>query len=160
MRRCKRTVKRLDAEFSRVLLEPIPAHERDRTEAAHVGIVQSSAIVEVETQGGIIELVAVKTAVVDEQRAGEARLYDQAITGVEVDHHQLCPAPAAEDRRVVKPFGKSAWSDSAQHVTLPNRDFFYLSPANRAVEIARDRLRLRYLGHRASAHATRYPAAV
>src|SRR6266850_175334 len=94
----KRTVKWLDAEFSRVLFETIGIHQRNCTESADIGVVKSSAVVEIESQGRIVELGTRETAVVDEQSTGEARLYDEAITRIQIDHHKLRSAPAAENR--------------------------------------------------------------
>src|SRR5438045_7073448 len=143
MRGSEGTVKRLDTKFRRVLLEAISIHKRDRAEPAHIGVVQSSAIVELEPQRRILELVAVEMSVIYEKRTGEPRLHDDTISALEIDHHQLCPSPAAEDRRVLQPFCEGARTCFAQHIALPNGDLLYLSPADRAVQIARDRLRFR-----------------
>src|SRR6266550_1242690 len=97
MRGRKRTVKWLDAEFCRVLFETIRIHQRNRTEPSHVGVMQSSTVVQVEAQSRIVELGAMKISVVNQQRPCEARLYDKTIAGVQVDHHQLGPTPAAND---------------------------------------------------------------
>ena len=69
MRGGKRTVKWLDAEFPRVLIETIGIHQRNRTEPANVGVVKSSTVVEVETQRRIAEVGGGETPVIDEQRA-------------------------------------------------------------------------------------------
>ena len=139
----KRTVKWLDAEFSRVLFETIRIHQRNRSESPDVGVVQSSAVVEVEPQRRIVELGPRESAVVDQERAREARLYDDSVAGVEIDHHELGPAPAAEDRGVVQPLRDRARTHFAQHIGFANGNLFYLPPADRAVEIPRDRLGLR-----------------
>ena len=97
MRGGKRTVKWLDAEFPRVLFETIGIHQRNRTEPPDVGVVKSSAVVEIESQRRIAELRRRQTSVIDEQRAGEARLYDDAISAVEIDYDELCPPPASQD---------------------------------------------------------------
>jgi hypothetical protein len=143
MRARKRTVKRLDAEFPRVLFETIRIHQRNRSETPNIGVVKSSAVVELETQRGIAEIRRTETAVVDEQSAGEARLYDNSIAAVEVDHYQLGAAPAFDNRSLTEPPGKRARADFAQYVGFANRDFLDSSSADRAVEIARDRLGLR-----------------
>lgn len=143
MRCCKRTVKWLDAEFPRVLLETIGIHQRNRTESSHIGVMQSSTVVQLKPQSRIMELVAVEIPVVDQQRPGKARLYDEAIAGVEVDDYQLGATPAANDFGVTESRSQRAWSDFAEDVALPNGDFPYCPTADRAVQIARDRLRLR-----------------
>src|ERR1700675_101482 len=97
---CKLTVKWLDTEFPRVLFETIRIHQRNRTKSPHVGVVKSSAVIEIESQRRIAELRGREASVVDEQCAGEARLYDDAISAVQVDHHQLGAAPAPHDGRV------------------------------------------------------------
>src|SRR5258708_39968529 len=104
----KRTVKWLDAEFSRILFETIRIHQRNRTKAAHVGVVKSSAVVEIESQRRIVELRTCETTVVDQKSTGEARLYDDAITGVEIDHHELRSPPAAENSCVAQAPGDRA----------------------------------------------------
>jgi len=85
----------------------------------------------------------VKISVVDKKRAGEARLYDQAIASVEIDDNQLGSTPAADDRCIVQPLRQRARIHFAQDVALPNGDLLYLPPADGAVEIAGNRLRLR-----------------
>src|SRR4029077_2112648 len=126
MRGRKCTVKRLDAEFPRVLFETIGIHKRSRSEASDVGVMQSSAVVEVESQRRIVELCARESAIVDEECAGEARLYNDPVTGVEIDHHQLCPAPTAKDRRVSQSPRDRARTHFAQHIGFANRYLFYL----------------------------------
>src|SRR5437763_579473 len=133
----------MDVRSSDASSSEIDAAGRDGAEPAHIGVVQSSAIVQIEAQRRILELVAVEMSVIYEKRAGEARLHDDAISGLEVDHHQLCPSPAAQDSRVLQPFCEGARTYLAQHIALPNGDLLYLSPADRAVQIARDRLRFR-----------------
>src|SRR3977135_3320520 len=103
MRGRKCTVKWLDAEFPRVLFETIGIHQRNRSKSPDVGVMQSSAVVEVEPQRGIIELRPRESAVIDQQRAREARLYHDSIARVEIEHHQLCPAPAAKNRAISQP---------------------------------------------------------
>src|ERR1700730_14123192 len=143
MRGRKCTVKWLDAEFPRVLFETIGIHQRNRSESPDVGVMQRSAVVEVETQRRIVELGSRESPVVDQQSAREARLYHDPITRVEINHHQLCPAPAAKDRGISQPLRDRASSHLAQHIGFANRNLFYLPSADRAVEILRDRLGLR-----------------
>src|ERR1700694_2132336 len=107
----KSTVKWLYAELPRVLFETIRIHQRNRTEPSNVGVVQSSTVVEIETQRRIAELCGGESSVVDEQRAGEARLYDDAISAVEIDHYQLGAAPAPQDRGVTEPLRQRARTD-------------------------------------------------
>src|SRR6476469_3132370 len=143
MRTRKRTVKRLDAQLPRVFGEALLIHERDCTEATNVSVVESSAVIEVEPHRRIIELRASEIAVVDEQGPGESGLYDKAIAGVEIDHHQLGATPAAENGGVANPSTERARADLTQNVGLAHRHLFYFAPADRAVQIARDRLRFR-----------------
>src|SRR4051812_12909948 len=143
MRRGERTVKGLDAEFAGVLLETRGAHQRDSTKPSHIGVVQSSAIIELESHRRIAQLVPAKAPIVDEKRAGESRLHDESVAGVEIEHYELGPAPAPDDRCVLNSFCEGARIHLAQYVALPNGNFFYRSPADRAVQIARDGLGLR-----------------
>src|SRR2546423_9881255 len=106
MRSCKRTVKRLDAEFVGVLFETTRIHQRNCAEPAHIGVVQSSAVIQLEPQSRIIELVSVKVSVVDQESSRETRLYDEPIAGVQIDYHELGPTPAADDCRVLKASGE------------------------------------------------------
>src|ERR1700694_5591737 len=108
MRGRKSTVKWLYAEFPRVLFETIGIHQRNRSESPDVGVMQSSAVVEVEPQRRIIELRPRESAVIDQERAREARLYHDPIIRVEIDHHQLRATPAAEDRGVSQPLSDRA----------------------------------------------------
>src|SRR5205823_13634296 len=120
MRGCKPTVKRLDAELAGVLLETTRVHQRNSTESPHVGVMQSSTVVEIEAQRGIPELVTVKISVVDQESAGEARLYDEPITRIQIDHDELRATPTAEDGGVLHPPGERARIHLAQHIVLPN----------------------------------------
>jgi hypothetical protein len=143
MRGGKRTVKWLYPEFSRVFRETLCIHQRDSTEATDVGVMQKAPVVEIQAKCGIAELRACEPALVNEQSAGKARLYDETITGIEIDHDKFGAPPAAEDRGVAKPCAQRARRYFAQNVSLPNGDFRDLPSANRAVEVARDRLGLR-----------------
>src|SRR5258705_467234 len=143
MRARKRTVKRFDAEFPRVFLETIGIHQRNRTEAANVGVMKSSAVVELETERRIAEVCRGETAVVDEQSAGEARLYHDSIAAVEVDHYQLGSAPASDNRGLTETLRQRARTDFAQYIGFANRYFLDSSSADRAVQISGDRLGLR-----------------
>ena len=143
MRCRKRAVKWLDPEFPRVLFETIRIHQRNCAESSHIGVMQSSTIIQLKPQSRIVELVAPKVSVVYQQRPCEARLYHEAIAGVEVDDYELCPPPAANDLGVTEARSQRAWSDFAQDVALSNGDFPDCPTANRAVQIARDRLCLR-----------------
>src|SRR4051812_34235197 len=143
MRIGKRTVKWLYAEFSRILLESPLIHQRDRSQAPDVGVVQSSTVVEVETHRGVVELCPVKVSVVDQKGAREPRLDDDAVAGVEVQHHQLCPSPAAKDGCIAQTLCQRARGHLAKHVRFFHGHLFYSPTADRAVEVARDCLRLR-----------------
>jgi hypothetical protein len=82
-------------------------------------------------------------SIVDQQRASEARLYDDAISGIEVENDQFRPAPAAYDSRIPQTLCKRSRADLAQDVRFSYRDFLDLSTADRTVEIAGDSLGLR-----------------
>src|SRR5712664_1166275 len=103
MRGRKCTVKWLDAEFPGVLFETIGVHQRNRSESPDVGVMQSSTVVEVEPQRRIVELRPCESAVVDQQRASEARLHHDTIICVEVDYDQLCSAPTTKDGGAPQP---------------------------------------------------------
>jgi len=143
MRGGERTVKWLDPKLSGVLFETSGTHQRNSTESAHVRVMQSSTVIQLKPQSRIVELVAPKMSVVYEQRAGKSRLHDQSISGVEIENHQLCPSPTADYRRVPEAFRERARIHLAQNVALANRYLRDFPPANRAVQIARDRLSLR-----------------
>src|SRR3954463_26190 len=143
MRACKRTVKRLDSEFLRVVGESLLIHERYSTEATNVGVVQSSAVIQIEAHRRVVELSAMEMPVVDEESACESRLHDEPVTAVEIDHHQLGASPAAHDGRVADSSGERAGTHLAQHVGFAHRHFLNFPPTDRTVEIARDGLGLR-----------------
>src|SRR3954468_14554273 len=143
MRGSKRTVKWLYTELRRIFRESALIHERDSTEPTHVGVVESSAVIEVEAHRRIVELRALKTPVVDQQSAGEPRLYDDPVAGVEIDHHQLGASPAANDRCAAHPSRQRTRANFAQDVRLANGNLRDFATADRAIEIARDRLGLR-----------------
>jgi hypothetical protein len=104
---------------------------------------QSSTVIEIESHRRVVELVARKMSVVDEQRAGESRLNDESIASVEVENNELGASPAADYRSILYTFRQRARIHFTQNVALSNRDLRDLPSANRAVEIARDRLGLR-----------------
>src|SRR6266516_1971003 len=137
------TVKWLDAQFAGVFLEASRIHQRDSSKTTHIGVMQSSSVAEVETQRGIVELRAGEISGVDQERTGESRLYDDSVAGVEIDHYELGASPAAENRRAAQPACYGARTDFPQHIGFADRDASYLLPADRAVQIARDRFRLR-----------------
>jgi hypothetical protein len=143
MRRCKRTVKRLNAEFPGVFSESLLIHEREGAEPADIGIVQSSTIVEIHPQSRVFERFLTESAVVDEQRTREPRLHDDTLAGVEVDHYQLRPPPAAHDSRVAQPSRQRPRAYFPENVCFPNRDSCDGATTDRGVQIARDRLGLR-----------------
>src|SRR4051812_40838365 len=109
-------VKWLDAQFAGIFREPFFIHKRDSTEAADIGVVESSTVVEIQAQRGIVELFGAQSAVVDKERACEARLYDEAIIRVEVDDDELRAPPAAEDRRVLEPSRQRPRRDAPKDV--------------------------------------------
>ena len=98
------TVKWLNAEFPRVLFETIGIHQRNGSQPADVGVVKSSAVVEIESERGIVELRSCESPVIDQQRARESGLDDDPIAGVEIDHYELGATPAAKDGRIAEPF--------------------------------------------------------
>src|SRR4051812_46415476 len=128
MRRGERTVKGLDAEFAGILLETRGAHQRDSTKASHIGVVQSSAIIELESHRRIAQLVAAKGPIVDEKRAGESRLHDESVAGVEIEHYELRTAPAPDDRCVLNSFCKGARITSRNTSLFRTETFFIVRP--------------------------------
>src|SRR5215210_3341144 len=134
MRGGKLTVKWLYAEFPRVLFETISVHQRNCTESSHVCVMKSSAVIETEPQRGVDELCGRKTSIIDQQRAGEARLYDDSIPAVQIDHHELRAAPAAQNPLVSKPTGDRPGRSLTQHVGFPDRNLLDAPPTDRAIE--------------------------
>src|SRR6266513_1663481 len=143
MGRSKRTVKGLDAEFRRIFSEALGSHQCDRSQSTDIGIMKRSSIVEIETQRGVAELGPAQFSVVDQQRTREARLYYEAITGVEIDNHQLCSSPAAKNRRVAQPLRKRPCVYLTQDIRLAHGNLSDFPPTDRAVEVARDRFGFR-----------------
>src|SRR4051794_18889786 len=94
----KRRVKRLYAEGGHVLREAIGTHERKGAEAADVAIMQVAPVVEAKAQRGVRGFRLRERSSAEQQGAGESRLDDDAVAGVEVEHDELGAAPAAADR--------------------------------------------------------------
>src|SRR3954464_6449941 len=140
MRRSKRTVKRLDTKSGRILTEPRGAHKRDCTESTHIGVVQSSAVVELHFHRRVAELRRVEFPVFDQKRASKSWLYDEAVAVVEIQNDQLGSPPTPHYAGITQSPGEGAGGDLAQYVRFFYRDFFYLPTANSSVEIAGDRL--------------------
>src|SRR3954469_15701899 len=92
-------VKWLDAKCRRVRGKSRWAHQRDRSKTTNVPVVNRASVVEHELNGRVLPLVLRQISRIDEQRAGEPRLHDDAILAREVEHDQLRSAPAALDRR-------------------------------------------------------------
>src|SRR5689334_11555185 len=114
-------VKGLDAERGRVVSEARRGHERDGAEAADVPIVKRASIAQTELDGGVRSLALGEVAVIDEQRAREAGLHDEAVSAGQVEHHELCATPAALDDRSDRATAELARRYFAQDVRL--RDF-------------------------------------
>src|SRR3954470_23559672 len=98
MVRGKVRVKGLDAEFRRVELEPFGPHQRERAETANVPVMDRASVLEDELDGRVRALLLGKVAAIDEERAGEAWLDDEAVAGREVENHELGAPPPARDR--------------------------------------------------------------
>src|SRR5689334_24059784 len=120
MRPSKRTVKWLDSKFFGVLIEALRAHQRKRSQASHVRVVDSSTVVEVQFQSGIAKVGSVQLAVVDQQCAGESWLHDDSVAGVQIEYDKFRTPPAAHDRRPAQ----TARERTRAHLTKYVR-FFY-----------------------------------
>ena len=144
MRGGERRVKWLDAERRHVFGETIGGHQGHRAEPPNVAVVERPAVVEREFDRRVAALVLRKSAAVDEQRAGEPRLHDDAVARRQVEHDELGAAPAARDRRAGRAAGRiRAARALAQHVALDDDDADDRATGDLAIEIARDRLGFR-----------------
>src|ERR1044071_6047746 len=92
-------VKWLDPERRAVLLEARRGHERDGAQATDVPVVNRAAIGEDQLDRRVAAFVVGESAGVDEKRAGEARLHDDAIVARQVDHDELGAPPCPENGR-------------------------------------------------------------
>ena len=73
-------------------------HEGDGAEPADVAVVQVASVVEREVQGGVGRFRVGEGTAAQEERAGEARLHDDSVARIEVEHDELGAPPAALDR--------------------------------------------------------------
>src|SRR5436190_4372281 len=90
-------VKRLDAERGGVLLEPSGAHQRQSAEPPNVAVMEVAAVVQCKADRRVRRLVVGERTATEQQGAGEARLHDDVISGVEVEHDELRAAPRTHE---------------------------------------------------------------
>src|SRR5690348_13352657 len=145
MLRRERGVKGLDAESVRVALEALRGHERHGAEPADVAIMEIATVVESQPEGGVRRLFGREGAAAEEQGAGEARLDDDSIAGIELENDQLRSAPAAEHLGASESLREPGRRDVAEHVGSRDLDARDRSPADLAIEVARDGLSFRKL---------------
>ena len=96
-------------------------HEGDGAEAADVAVVQRAPVVEREGDGGVAALGVGERAVIDEQGAGEARLHDDAVAGVELERDELRAPRAADDAGAGDAAAQGARRDLAEDVGARGR---------------------------------------
>jgi hypothetical protein len=105
--------------------------------------VEDAAVGELECQRGVLQLLSGQGAVVDQQRAGEARLDDEVIVGGQVEHDELRAAPAARERGAREARDELLRGDFAQNVGAPHAHGHDRRADDLAIEVAGDRLGLR-----------------
>src|SRR4051812_9967214 len=93
----KRRVKRLRTERRDVALKAFGRHERHGSETTNVAVVQGTAVGEHERHGRIATLGVGKLSVVQEERACESRLDDDAVARREIDDDELGAPPRADN---------------------------------------------------------------
>ena len=86
-------VKWLDAKPFRIAGERGGGHERHRTEAADIPIVQGASVGEGDLEGGVAAFALVERSIVDQQRTRESRLYDQRVATRQLEDDELRAAP-------------------------------------------------------------------
>ena len=92
-------VKRFGAQSGIQFRKTQRSHQGEGAEPADVAVGESASVVQSERDGYVAERFGRKGAVVDEERAGEARLDHDSVAGVEGDHDGLGAAVAALDAR-------------------------------------------------------------
>ena len=143
MRAREAWVKRLDSERRGVLREPFRRHQGDGSQTTNVAVVQRAAVVQSQLDRGIAALLFGQIASIDEERAGEARLHDEAVAGRQVDHDELRAAPASTDRCARHAPREIARTHLSQNVRSCDRDADDARPGDLTIEVARDRLSFR-----------------
>src|SRR5258708_40366576 len=103
----------------------------------------------------VAALVLVEAPIIDEKGAGEARLDDDSDRARQIVDDQLCPSPTASDSRAGDSLGERPRRDLPQDVSANDPYAVDHGSADRRIEIAGDRFRLRKLWHRARARASR-----
>ena len=139
----ERGVKRLDAQCLDVFLESLGRHQRDGAEAANVAVVEVARVIEREVKRGVRCFPLRQGPGRQEQRAGEARLHDDAVARAQVEHDALRASPAAHDRGAGNTTPQRGGRHLAQHVGLSHDDAGDRAAAQLAIEIASDRLSFR-----------------
>src|SRR5258708_24014767 len=144
MRRRESLVKRLRAQSTRVGGKALFSHQTHGTKATNVSVVETTAIVQGEVERRRLSLVRGNWA--EEQGTRKARLHDESLGVPEIEHHQLGPAPDANDVRSTKATPKLLRSHLAEHVGSAHGDVENSPSPQLAIEIAGDRLSFRKLG--------------
>src|SRR5215212_3204593 len=118
MLRRERGVKRLRAQSLRVAGPAFGTHQGHGPEATNVAVVQGATVVELKAKRGVATLALGKIARVDQQGTGEARLYDDSVAAVEVEHYQLRSTPSASDPHAGGAARQLVGGHLAEHVAL------------------------------------------
>lgn len=139
----ERRVKWLDAEWSSVFGESLPRHQCDGSKATYIAIVQRASIVEYQLERGVAPLGLGQSACVNQQRAGESWLNNDALVRREIDYDELGSAPGSNNLCSEEPPGKGAWLDLAQNIRPGDADLENACSGELAVEVPGDRLGLR-----------------
>src|SRR6478609_10118341 len=97
MLRCERRVKRFRPQGAIEFRESRRRHEREGAEPANVTVRERAPITQREGYRDVGERLGWQRPVVDQERAGEARLDDEPIVRVEEDHDGFGAAVASLD---------------------------------------------------------------
>src|SRR5215510_6724952 len=109
-------VKWLDAEHGGVFRESLGVHQCDGPESPDVAVVKRPSVPELEAHGRIVQQLARKRTVVDEQCAGEPRLHHDTVARRKVEHYELRSTPRMLDTRARDAFRECPRGHLAQYV--------------------------------------------
>src|SRR5215208_315571 len=151
----ERRVKRLDAQCRRVCVEARRVHERHRAQASDIAIMELSSIVQREAHRRVWRLYRRQWTAAQEERAGEAGLYDDPVARVEVQNDQLGATPRAHEGASDRTRYELGRRTLAEHVWPGDGDFGDAATGDLAIQVARDRLSLWELRHRGAASDAR-----
>jgi hypothetical protein len=105
--------------------------------------VKRTVVVQQELDGRVAAFIFRERSRIDEERSGKPWLDDDSILRREVEHDQLCAPPGVAYDGADDAAAELARIDFTEHVTPFDPDVDDLTTRDRAVEVARDRLRLR-----------------